>query len=89
MVPGSGSEVFFEFFENSVGLGELPRGLFAENAAAIDADLKNPACGRDQLERAELQLELQDFLRQTDGPGFIVSSRAVLEDDFRFHAPRK
>jgi hypothetical protein len=79
--------VLLEFFENSVWFGELPRGLLAEDAAAIDADFKDPACGRDQLERAEVQLEPKDFLRQTDGLGLIVSSRAVLDDDFRFHAP--
>ena len=72
--------------DGRVGIGELPRGLLRVDAPPIHADLEHPPGRGDELQGAEAELELQDFGRQTDGVGFIVSSGAVFDDDFRFHA---
>jgi hypothetical protein len=77
--------VLLEVAQNGVRLGELPRGFLAVKALAIDADFEGAACGRHQLQRTQTQLEREYLFRQTDGFGFVVSDRAIFDDDFRFH----
>ena len=78
-----------ECLRHRVGVGELAGSFFAVNALAVVTHLKHPAAGRHEAQRTQLLLEREELSRQTDGLGFIVSGRAILDDDFRFcrHAP--
>ena len=58
---------------------------FGINKFAVDADFESATAGRNQLERANALLEFQKLFRQTDGMRFVVSDRAVFDDDFRAH----
>ena len=50
--------------------------------SAVEEHLKTPACRGLQLQRGNLMLEFfQQFLRQTDGMGFVVSGGAVFDGD--------
>lgn len=68
------------------GIGKLSGGFLGIDAPPVQADFEHAPRRGDELERADLELKTQQLSRQTDGFGFVVSSRAVLDDDFRFHA---
>jgi hypothetical protein len=51
----------------------------------IGRNLKRAATARDQLEGTYVLLQLEKLLRQTDGMRFVVSSRTVLNGDFKGH----
>lgn len=69
--------------ENFVRLRELSRGELGINLVSIDADLKRAAARWHECERMNGLLESQQFFRQTDGMWLVVSSGAVLDDDFQ------
>jgi hypothetical protein len=45
--------------QNSVRVGEFPRGLLGIDVLAIDADFKHSAAARDQGQGSDVMLELQ------------------------------
>ena len=51
----------------------------------IDADFKGAAAGRNELERTDALFQFENFRRQTDGFGFVVSSGAIFDGDFDAH----
>jgi hypothetical protein len=55
-------------------------GLF-EDHFAIEADLEATAGGRDQLD-IRVRMCFPNLGRQTGGPGFVVSKRAIFDGDF-------
>jgi len=71
--------------QNRVGIGELAGGLLRVDVATVHTHLEDAARGGDELERPDLELETQQLRRQTAGMGFVVSGRAVFDDDFRLH----
>lgn len=66
-------------------IGELARGLLGIDALSAQGDFEHAPGGGNQFERPDFELETQQLRRQTDGVGFVVSGRAILDDDFRFH----
>jgi hypothetical protein len=56
--------------------------LLREDQLVVEADLERPLTRGDQLDAVDRILELgEDGVRQTDGPGTIVSSGAELDSD--------
>lgn len=51
----------------------------------IGRNFKRAATARDQLEGTYVLLQLEKLFRQTDGMRFVVSSRTVLNSDFKGH----
>lgn len=82
---GLGLHLGVNDLEDSVEIGEGPRGFLGVNGLAIDTDLKDTAAGRHELQPTDALLELQELGRQTDGLGLVVSSRAILDNDLRTH----
>ena len=66
-------------------IGELARGLLGIDAPSVQGDFEHAPGGGDQLERPDFGLETQQLRRQTDGVGFVVSGRAIFDDDLGFH----
>ena len=67
---------------NLAVLGEAVGLAFGEDGAAIEQHLKPAVAERLQLQGGDPLFEFfQDFLRQTDGPWFVVSAGAVLDRD--------
>ena len=58
---------------------------FGMDKFTVDANFKSAAAGGDQLQRFDLR-DVANFGRQTGGSGFVVSSRAIFDRYFRFHA---
>ena len=52
---------------------------------AIGADFEGAAAGWNQGERRDPIAEIENLSRQTDGFRFVVSSRAIFDDNFRIH----
>jgi hypothetical protein len=52
---------------------------------AIGLDLECTASGRDKSERFDPVAELENFCRQTDGLGRVVSDHAVFNRHFGLH----
>ena len=74
-------------FSNFFIFGEAVGFELGENFPSVNENLEPAIAIRLQLQQRDLLFELfQDFLRQTDGGGFILSGRAVF--DFDFHRPR-
>jgi hypothetical protein len=73
-------------FANSFIFGEAVGFELGENLLSVNENLEPAIAERLQLQQRDLLFEIfQDFLRQTDGGGFILSGRAVF--DFDFHRP--
>jgi hypothetical protein len=72
--------------DDGIRLGELPRRLLRVNRLPIDRDLKHAAAGRNQLQRTDVLFEFQQFVRQTDGLRFVVSSRAIFDGNLECHS---
>lgn len=72
-------------FENGVGVGKLSGLKLGKDFFAVDRDFEGASTGRNQAEGLDLLLELEQFLRQTDGMGLVVSSRAILDFDVEAH----
>ena len=68
-------------FDHGIGIRELAGLQFGIDFVAINGDLKSTAARWNQGERADVLFEFQDFFRQTDGMGLVISSRAI----FNFH----
>lgn len=65
--------------------GMTPDFFLAEDAFAIDPDIKDAAGARDQFPTADVVFDIafvQDFVRQTDGNGLVPSSGTILNDNF-------
>jgi len=52
---------------------------------AIGANFKGAAAGWNQGQRFDAFAEFENFRRQTDGLGRVVSNHAILDRDFGFH----
>ena len=65
--------------------------MLREQLAAVEADLKRPAAALHQLD-LELSIQVLEFSGQTGRLGVVVSSRAVLDEQFhaclRLKGPR-
>ncbi|SRR6266511_952337 len=81
----SDSKLRLDGFDNRVEVRKLARLQFGIDLFPMEADLKGAAAGRDEFQRTDSLLKRQDFLRQTDGLRFVVSSRAIFDGDFRIH----
>ena len=78
--PVSGFDSGFYF----VVFGKVSLLKLGEDQLAIDAEFKPSFIGGNQLEFRDLFFEVdEDLFRQTDGFGFVASSRAV--DEFDVH----
>ena len=58
---------------------------FGVEQFAIGADFEGAATRRNEGERRDPIAELENFGRQTDGLGRVVSNAAILDPDFGFH----
>jgi hypothetical protein len=74
-----------DFFKNRIRLGKLAGGSFRINLLSIYSHFEDTPAGRDQSQRSNLLLQLEQFVRQTDGMRFIISSRAILNRNFQGH----
>ena len=74
-------------FDNGIWIRKLAGGELGMNLFAIDRDLKRAATRRHQFERTDVLLELEQFVRQTDGLRLVVSSGAILDGDVQRHKP--
>lgn len=79
------SKASLDQFEDGIRLGKLPRLQLGIKLSSVHADFKHTAARRDQFHRRDALLQCQNFLRQTDGARLVVSSRAILDSDFRIH----
>ena len=71
-----------QWLANLLKLRKAAQLFLAEDAAAIQVDLEDPAPRGDDLQRGDLVLvSVQDLLRQTDGFRKIASGGAVLDAD--------
>ena len=71
-----------EFGDDVAGFGEAVLGEFGKYLFGVDKDFEAPVGEGLQLERGDALLELdQNVLRQTDGCGFVVSLRAVFNEN--------
>jgi hypothetical protein len=80
-----GSKLGPDGLEDRARLRKLAGLQFGINLFPIDAHFKRAAPRRHQAQRTQALFEAQKFFRQTDGFGFIVSSRAVFDCDFGGH----
>lgn len=77
-------ELGFDRVDNLLGLGEAPFFEFGVNQISVERDLELPSRRGNERHARDLLLKLgQDFIRQTDGFGFVISNRAI--DEFEFH----
>jgi hypothetical protein len=68
-----------------VGVREFSGRDFRINLLSISDNFKHTAARRDQRERSDPLLQLQELVRQTDGLRLVVSSRAIFDGDFQGH----
>jgi hypothetical protein len=52
---------------------------------SINNDFEHAAAGRDELQRGDAMLQLEQFVRQTDGMRLVVSSGAILDGNIQSH----
>ena len=71
---------------NSIRVGELSRRELGMEFLSISRDFKRAASARDELEGADVLLEFEKFLRQTDGVRLVVSSSAIFNGDVESHS---
>ncbi len=68
------------------GLGMTAQGLFGIHQVTVDRYFKNTTDTRNHIPLADVNLDFtfsQDFLRQTDGTGRVISSRAIFKCDIQ------
>ena len=82
---GSDSAHRADGLDHGVGIGELSRLQLGIDFFPINADLKCPATGWNQFQRADVLFEPQELFRQTDGFWLIVSNAAIFDCDFQCH----
>jgi hypothetical protein len=80
--PGVTSQPGLDFAGQNDGVREGASGLFRVDGIAVDADLEDTAFGGNEPKGADAELEFEEFGRQTDGPGLVVSGGAVFDCDF-------
>ncbi len=80
---------FAHGFDDFGRVGECARFLFGVNFFLVHRHFENSATGRNQRERTDLLLELQKFIRQTDGLRFVVSERAIFNGNLHSHMGKK
>ena len=68
-------------------LREKPGLQFGMDEFAIDLHLKGATRRWNQPDRSDPLFQTQEFFRQTDGFGFVVSSGAVFDGNIQTHAP--
>ena len=86
--PASDSDSGFDLLEEDVEVGKFSRFGLGMQLVAIDGHLKDAAAGGHQLQRTDSLFQGQQCVRQTDGSRFVVSGRAVLDDDLDAHGCR-
>jgi hypothetical protein len=78
----SGSGATSEGREDLFILGEAALLLLGEDELVVEADLEDPIGAGNEFDRAEVVLKLaEDRVRQTGGPGAVVSGGAELDPD--------
>ena len=71
--------------DDLVEIGPVTRIEFRMEELAIGADFKCAAAGWNQGQRFDAFTEFENFRRQTDGLGRVVSNHAILDRDLGFH----
>ncbi len=71
--------------DDRIRVRELPGAKFGMDALAIDSDFEGAPARGDELQRSNMLLELEKFVRQTDGVWLIVSSGAIFDRDIQSH----
>jgi len=71
--------------DDLVEIGPVAGIEFGMEELAIGADFKSAAAGWKQRQRFDAFAEFENFRRQTDGLGRVVSNHAILDRDFGFH----
>ena len=71
--------------DNSVRIRELAGRDFGMDSLAIDRDFKRAPAGWDELQRGNVLLQLEEFVRQTDGMRLVISSCAIFDDNIQSH----
>jgi len=71
--------------DHVVEVGPVARIELGMEELAIGADFKGAAAGWNQGQRFDAFTEFENFRRQTDGLGRVVSNHAILDRDFGFH----
>jgi hypothetical protein len=72
-------------FKDRFRSGKLARLEFGIYRFSIDPDLKSPARRRDQMQRANILFEPEQFFRQTDGLRLVVSKAAIFNGNVQVH----
>ena len=76
---------FLDLRDESVKVRPFAGIEFGVEQFAIAADFEGAATRRNEGERRDPIAELENFGRQTDGLGRVVSNAAILDPDFGFH----
>jgi len=76
---------FLDLRDESVKVRPFAGIEFGVEQFAIGADFEGAATRRNEGERRDPIAELENFGRQTDGLGRVVSNAAILDPDFGFH----
>jgi len=79
------SAKIFNIAHDRIGVREFSGRDFRINLLSISDNFEHTAARRDQRERSNPLLQLQELVRQTDGLRLVVSSRAILDGDFQGH----
>lgn len=66
-------------------VGEFASSGFRVDFPSINNDFEHAAAGRDELQRGDAMLQLEQFVRQTDGMRLVVSSCAILYGNLQSH----
>jgi hypothetical protein len=72
-------------FEDCIEVGKFTGFELRIKCFPIHDDLKCATASGHQTERFDVLFQSQQFLRQTDGFGLIISNAAILDDDFYAH----
>jgi hypothetical protein len=76
-----------QLFQDVFRFGEAVFGQFGEYFLGVNEDFKSPIGKRFQFEGRNALLEFyENFLRQTDGMGLVISLRAVFDQDVHAQA---
>ncbi len=76
---------FLNRADDLVEIGPIAGIEFGVKELAIGANFKGAAAGWNQGQRFDAFTEFENFRRQTDGLGRVVSNHAILDRDFGFH----
>lgn len=66
-------------------VGEFASSCFRVDFLSINNNFEHAAAGRYELQRGDAMLQLEQFVRQTDGMRLVVSSCAILYGNLQSH----